>query len=138
MDSTPVLDTDVLIDYLRGSGPGVDLVARLGRRGYSITAITTFELALGTAHRRNPAPVLTLLDAPTLALSPRAGLRSGETLSRLRQEGKGIDIRDALQAGICMDAKRPLITRNLRHFTRVPGLTVFLPDDWPSGPVAAS
>jgi tRNA(fMet)-specific endonuclease VapC len=132
VDATPVLDTDVLIDYLRGSGPGVELVARLGRRGYSITAITTFELALGTAHRRDPAPVLTLLDAPTIALTPRAGLRSGETLSRLRQDGEGIDIRDALQAGICMDAQRPLITRNLRHFTRVPGLTVFAPGDWPS------
>lgn len=130
MDSAPVLDTDVLIDYLRGSGPGVDLVARLGRRGYLITAITTFELALGTAHRRDPAPVLTLLDAPTLALTPRAGLRGGEALSRLRQRGEGIDIRDALQAGICVDAKRPLITRNLRHFARVPSLTVVSPGEW--------
>lgn len=130
MDSTPVLDTDVLIDYLRGSGPGVDLVARLGRRGYAITAITTFELALGTSHRRDPSPVLTLLDAPTLSLTPRAGLRSGEALSRLRLQGEGIDIRDALQAGICIDAERPLITRNLGHFARVPGLTVLSPGDW--------
>lgn len=132
MDSTPVLDTDVLIDYLRGSGPGADLVARLGRRGYSVTAITTFELALGTAHRRDPEPVLTLLDAPMLALTPRAGLRGGEALSLLRQQGKGIDIRDALQAGICVDAERPLITRNLRHFARVPGLRIVSPGDWPT------
>ena len=130
VDTSPVLDTDVLIDYLRGHGPGVDLVARLGRRGYLITAITTFELALGTTHRHDPAPVLALLEAPSLALTPRGGLRGGEALSRLRQNGEGIDIRDALQAGICLDADRPLVTRNLRHFDRVPGLRVVAPESW--------
>ncbi len=130
MDSAPVVDTDILIDYLRGRGPGAHLLERLGRRGYLITAVSTFELALGASHSADPAPVMELLHAPSLPLTPSAGVRGGETLAGLRQNGEGIDIRDALQAGICLDANRLLITRNRRHFDRVPGLSVVSPEAW--------
>jgi tRNA(fMet)-specific endonuclease VapC len=126
----PVVDTDVLVDYLRGRGPGAELLARLGRGGYSVTAISALELALGAAHRLDPRPVQALLDAPTLALTPRGGLLGGEALARLRGDGRGIDVRDALQAGVCLDANLPLVTRNVRRFDRVPGLRVVRPVDW--------
>jgi tRNA(fMet)-specific endonuclease VapC len=126
----PVVDTDVLVDYLRGRGPGAELLARLGRGGYRVTAVSAFELALGAAHRLDPRPVQALLDAPTLALTPRGGLLGGEALARLRGDGRGIDVRDALQAGVCLDADLPLVTRNIRHFERVPRLRVIRPADW--------
>jgi tRNA(fMet)-specific endonuclease VapC len=126
----PVVDTDVLVDYLRGRGPGAELLARLGHGGYVVTAVSAFELALGAAHRLDPRPVQALLDAPTLALTPRGGLLGGEALARLRGDGRGIDVRDALQAGVCLDAELPLVTRNIRHFDRVPGLRVMRPGDW--------
>lgn len=126
----PVVDTDVLIDYLRGRGPGAELLTRLGRGGYRVTAVSAFELALGAAHRLDPRPVQALLDAPTLALTSRGGLLGGEALARLRGDGRGIDVRDALQAGVCLDADVPLVTRNVRHFERVPGLRVIRPDAW--------
>jgi tRNA(fMet)-specific endonuclease VapC len=126
----PVVDTDVLIDYLRGRGPGADLLARLGRGGYRVTAVSAFELALGAAHRLDPRPVQALLDAPTLALTPRGGLLGGEASARLRRDGRGIDVRDALQAGVCLDAGLPLITRNVRHFQRLPELRAIRPADW--------
>jgi tRNA(fMet)-specific endonuclease VapC len=126
----PVVDTDVLIDYLRGRGPGAELLTRLGRGGYRVTAVSALELALGSALRADPRPVQALLDTPTLALTPRGGLLGGEALAALRASGRGIDIRDALQAGVCLDAGLPLVTRNLRHFERVDGLRVVLPDDW--------
>ncbi|HXE43954.1 MAG TPA: type II toxin-antitoxin system VapC family toxin [Conexibacter sp.] len=131
MADAPVVDTDVLIDYLRGRGPGAELLARLGRDGYRVTAVSAFELALGSAHIADPRPVQALLDTPTLALTPRGGLLGGEALARLRGEGRGIDVRDALQAGVCLDAELPLVTRNLRHFARVAGLRVVRPQDWP-------
>lgn len=126
----PVLDTDILIDYLRGRGPGAELLSELGPGRYLVTAVSAFELALGSSHRRDPEPVLALLDTPTLALTPRAGLLGGAALATLRREGQAIDVRDALQAGVCLDADRPLVTRNLKHFDRVPGLRVVPPQDW--------
>lgn len=103
------------------------MLTRLGPRGYRVTAVSAFELALGSAHRANPAPVLALLAAPTLVLTPRGGLRGGEALASLRRDGRQIDVRDALQAGVCLDAGLPLA----HHLEGVPGLEVVAPDRWP-------
>ena len=65
MASGPVLDSDVLIDYLRGTGPARDLVRALVQGvGYGVTAVTAFELALGRSFRENPRPVHALLAVP--------------------------------------------------------------------------
>jgi tRNA(fMet)-specific endonuclease VapC len=119
----PVLDSDVLIDYLRGAGPGRDLVRDLARGGgYRVTAVTAFELALGRSYRENPRPVHALLAAPLLTLTRKAGLRGGALLAGLRESGEAIDVRDAMQAAICLEAGAQLVTRNAAHFERVPDL----------------
>lgn len=123
-----VLDSDVLIDYLRGAGPGCDLVRFLARGpGYRVTAVSAFELALGSAYRRNPRPVHALLAVPVLTLTRRAGLRAGSLLAELRRNGAPLDVRDAMQAGICLEAGAVLVTRNTVHFERVPGLRIAHP-----------
>ncbi len=131
MAARPVLDSDVLIDYLRGAGPGHELMCALrGSLAYRVTAISAFELALGRSYAHDPAPVLALLAPPVLALTRSAALRAGGLLRELRDEGRGLDVRDALQAGICLDADLSLITRNRSHFERVPGLRVIEPAAW--------
>lgn len=131
MAATPVLDSNVLIDYLRGSGPGWDLVRRV-RSGlaFRITAVTAFELALGREYEQDPVAADALLAAPCLTMTREAAVRAGGVLRELRAAGQGIDVRDAMQAGICLEADALLITRNIRHFARVPGLTVSAPDRW--------
>ncbi|HET9185764.1 MAG TPA: type II toxin-antitoxin system VapC family toxin [Solirubrobacterales bacterium] len=119
----PVVDSDILIDYLRGGGPGLDLVRQVIRRsGYRVTAVTAFELALGRSYRESPRPVHALLAAPVLMLTRKAALRGGALLADLRRSGAQIDVRDAMQAGICLEADATLVTRNVSHFQRVPGL----------------
>lgn len=126
----PVLDSDILIDYLRGAGPGRDLVRDLIQGGgYRVTAVTAFELSLGRSYRENPRPVHALLAAPLLPLTRKAGLRAGSLLGDLRREGTGIDVRDAMQAGICLEAGATLVTRNVSHFERVPALSLSSPAD---------
>lgn len=124
----PVLDSDVLIDYLRGAGPGHALITRLrSSLGYRVTAISAFELALGSGYARDPRPALAVLAVPHLALTRRAALRAGTILRSLRGAGRGIEIRDAMQAGICLESEVALVTRNPRHFERVPDLEVLAP-----------
>jgi len=126
--SGPVLDSDVLIDYLRGAGPGRDLVRALARgAGYRVTAVTAFELALGLSYRNRPRPVHALLSVPLLTLTRKAGLRGGSLLGELRRRGEAIDIRDAMQAGICLEAGAILVTRNVAHFERIPDLQLAHP-----------
>jgi tRNA(fMet)-specific endonuclease VapC len=130
MAGRAVLDSDVLIDYLRGAGPGRDLVrALVGGAGYRVTAVTAFELALGRSYRENPRPVHALLAAPLLTLTRKAGLRGGALLGELRRSGEAIDVRDAMQAGICIEADAMLVTRNVSHFDRVPGLRISRPSE---------
>ena len=130
MADRPVLDSDVLIDYLRGSGPGCELVRRLIQgAGYRVTAVTAFELALGRSYRDRPRPVHALLAAPLLTLTRKAGLRGGMLLGEHRRGGDAIDVRDAMQAGICLEAGATLVTRNLSHFERISGLRVSHPDE---------
>lgn len=130
MADRPVLDSDVLIDYLRGAGPGRELVRTLARGdGYRVTAVTAFELALGRSYLENPRPVHALLAAPSLGLNRIAGLRGGAILAELRRVGEAIGVRDAMQAGICLEAGVVLVTRNSGHFERVPGLRVSHPAD---------
>jgi tRNA(fMet)-specific endonuclease VapC len=126
-----VLDSDVLIDYLRGTGPGRDLVRALVRGpGYRVTALTAFELALGSSYRENPRPVHALLSAPVLTLGRKAGLRGGSLLGELRRRGGMIDVRDAMQAAICLEAGATLVTRNVSHFERVPELLLSHPAEF--------
>jgi len=119
----PVLDSDVLIDYLRGAGPGRDLVRELASgAGYRVTAVSAFELALARSYREHPRPVHAVLAAPLLTLTRKAALRGGALLAELRRRGEAIDVRDAVQAGICIETGATLVTRNTSHFERVPGL----------------
>jgi predicted nucleic acid-binding protein len=116
---------------LRGAGPGWKLVREIrAALVFRITVVTAFELALGHSYARDPAPTDALLAAPLLMLTREAALRGGAVLRELRSAGAGIQIRDAMQAGICLEVGAPLVTRNIRHFTRVPGLRVVQPDRW--------
>ncbi|MGP0100165.1 MAG: type II toxin-antitoxin system VapC family toxin [Solirubrobacteraceae bacterium] len=134
MATAPVLDSDVLIDHLRDAGPGRELVDQLASTsGYRITAVTAFELALGRDYEHDPTDADVLMAAPCLMLTREAAVLGGGVLRQLRAAGTGIDIRDAMQAGICLQARAPLVTRNIRHFARVPGLQVTEPGRWRAG-----
>jgi tRNA(fMet)-specific endonuclease VapC len=124
-ESLLVVDTDLAIDYLRGRSPGADrLQVWLERDVARFTAVTAFELRLGTDFERRGAAIRTLLSARTIPLDATAALLAGEVYARLRSRGQDIGVNDSLQAGICLRFGLPLATRNLRHFDRVEGLNL--------------
>lgn len=122
-DGLVVADTDCVVDFLRGSGPGADAVERwLGNGVLRLTAVTAYELRVGTGFLEQGPAIGRLLIGRTLPLDARAGLRAGGVAVELRERGEVIGVADTLQAGICLRYELPLGTRNARHFERVVGL----------------
>jgi tRNA(fMet)-specific endonuclease VapC len=118
-----VVDTDLVIDFLRGKGPGVPLVRELiAAHRLRVTAITAFELRVGTDFLARRDDILRLVRSRTFPLDSRSALRAGEVAAALRRDGQDIGLADCLQAGICLNFDLPLATRNRKHFDRVDGL----------------
>ena len=120
-----IADTDVLIDFLRGSGAAarVETVLATGRLG--TTAVAAFELRQGVDGPAAERAVDALLGALlVLPLTADAARRAGQVRRRLRRAGADIGVADGLVAGICLAHAATLMTRNRAHFERVEGLAL--------------
>lgn len=117
------VDTDLLIDFLRGRGAGVASVRTLlAERRLRLTAVSAFELRVGTDFLERGPEIMRLFRSRTLSLDLQSGLRAGEVASALARAGQPIGMADCLQAGICLRHDLPFMTRNRHHFDRIEGL----------------
>jgi len=121
-----VADTDVLIDFLRGRQPVADRIAlELQSGSFGTTAVTAFELRSGAKSEQQRNAVTALLDALTiLPLGSLEANAAAEIRLTLEARGEGIGMADYLVAGICLSRRAVLLTRNRKHFGRVPGLAL--------------
>jgi predicted nucleic acid-binding protein len=126
---TICLDTDILIDELRGDPETVRLVLELESEGaiLATTTVNAFELiydASKTRERaRNRDAVEKLQDRLVVyELDLKAAIKSGEVVAQLEAEGRPIDFRDAFIGAIASVNGSVLLTKNVGHFGRIPGL----------------
>jgi predicted nucleic acid-binding protein len=105
-----VIDTDILIDHLRGH-------RRFQTRGRPVaySVVTRAELFAGTDE---PDRVGDLLDA----LEEIPVYRAIAELSGTIRKQRGIDVADALIAATAVTLDLPLMTRNRRHFEGIKNL----------------
>ncbi len=118
-----VVDTDAMVDFLEGEGAHVKVRALLRSGRLATTAVTVFEVwrGLETDEARELAR-RAFRGIRIYALTDAAAKRAADVERKL----KAIPIgeRDLLIAGVCLAIGRPLLTGNVRHFRRVPGLDV--------------
>lgn len=121
-----IADTDVLIDFLRDRNPMAARVAlELTTGSFVTTVITEFELRSGIRSRREEAAVEALFDAlDVYSLDPVAAKRASEVRRTLEARGEAIGMADSLIAGICLERQGMLLTRNVKHFSRVEDLSL--------------
>jgi predicted nucleic acid-binding protein len=118
-----VADTDVLIDFLSGAGAAERVGAELCRGALVTTAITRFELLGGARTERQRRVVRELIEGlPTLPLDEQAADEAALIRRELESNGLGIGMADSLIAGIVRYRKGVLLTRNIKHFSRVEAL----------------
>jgi tRNA(fMet)-specific endonuclease VapC len=119
-----VADTDVLIDALRGRDPVAKRVAEEIKAGnLATTVLSCFELLSGSRDDGERERVGDLLEAlRVLPLDPEAAELAAALRRQLEARGETIGLADYLIAGICQSRSAALMTRNRRHFDRVPRL----------------
>jgi predicted nucleic acid-binding protein len=62
--------------------------------------------------------------ATVLPVTQGAAEIAAATRRHLERRGQGIGVADYLIAGVCIAHGLPLLTRNVAHFRRVPGLAL--------------
>jgi tRNA(fMet)-specific endonuclease VapC len=121
-----IADSDVLIDFLRGRSPWAGRIKLEIKTGHlATTAINSFELLSGAKHAAERDKVERLLAALTvLGVTPASSEHAAAIRRELEVAGHGIGMADCLIAGVCLAHDGVLLTRNLDHFERVPGLKI--------------
>ena len=122
-------DSDALVDWLKRKEPGFSTVDQLIRAELLLTTtVSRFEIYTGVrdAEERAQADGLFQL-VETRQLTDDAAERAAWLNRLLRLAGNPLPIGDLLIAGIALTLGLPLLTRNVRHFSRVPGLVVVTP-----------
>jgi tRNA(fMet)-specific endonuclease VapC len=120
------LDTDFMVALLRGDPQAAAKAKELDKRGTRVatTPVNAFELFLG-AHRserreENVTRVLELLSSlETLEYDLWASEKAGSIAADLWSRGEPVGARDSMIAGIAMRHGEAILTRNVRHFSRI-------------------
>jgi predicted nucleic acid-binding protein len=124
-----LIDSDVLIDVLKGRQSAAAWIAEYSRDNLLITSsVNVFELARGwDSDRATEAGMALLREFIILPLDTRAALEAAVIDTELRQRGTPLDAGDLLIAGIARASNLGIITRNVRYFSRIPRLEVVVP-----------
>jgi len=121
---TVCIDTDVLIDFLRGKKETVEKIRKLEEEfDLATTTINIFELYFGaykTNKERNVKAVNDLVERiEVFGLSKKSAEIAGRMMAVLERKGLEIGIRDTMVAGIAIENDVGLLTRNLKHYKRL-------------------
>ena len=128
-----LLDTDILSNLLKRT-PSTVLIAKLASEpseSQFTSSITLGELLYG-AYRLGPGGNLllerierTLLpNLPVLSFDAAAARRYGEVRAELERQGTPIAEADLRIAAIALARGLTMVTGNVRHFRKIPALTV--------------
>lgn len=118
-----LIDTDVIIEYLRGSERAIRFVESL--EGHlCVSAITVAELYSGVKGRDEEAALERFLDAFDVVPLDRALARLGGLCRQSYQPGYGTGLADAIVAMSAKSAGAVLVTFNKRHYPMVDDLLV--------------
>jgi predicted nucleic acid-binding protein len=125
-----LLDSDWLIDALIGKSAAVTLVARLRHEGLAVSVVSYGEVFEGAVRAANPQAELNRFRAflrgfALVPLSDPIMERFAFTRADLRGAGRLIPDLDLLIAASAIHHDLTLVTRNRRHFARVPGLRLY-------------
>ena len=125
-----LVDTDYIIDFLVTQSSVIDLFSLLGKEGIAISLITVGEIYEGIYYGRKPEEDQAsfqkfLSTIPTLPLNLSIIQRFARIRGELRRTGQIIGDFDMLIAATAIEYDLILVTRNIKHYKRIPNLSVY-------------
>ena len=126
------MDSDFMISILRGNEEAKIKAKQMEEesRGITTTAINALEIYIGivavdgVTGKRVEKTREFLTNIPILPLDGNAAERTAYILNTLKKHGKEIGLKDSMIAGIVIENKVSILTRNIKHFERVAGLKI--------------
>ena len=127
-----LLDTHVIIHYLKGDPQIVGHIQRASPGDLAIPAIVLYELEYGTLRSKFPARRRRDLEEGLahiqhIPFDSEAAMAAARIRVELEKQGSTIGPLDLLIAGTALSRGAALVTNNAAEFARVPGLRVI---DW--------
>lgn len=134
---TYLFDTDVIIDMLRDANRWNPIIDDLAAQGLSISAMTYGELwegVVSTSERPDAVSELASLLASfhVFPLGIETFKLYGTIRVHLRKNGEMIGTPDILIGSTAIERDLTLVTRNTRHFSRIPNLRIIHPNEFGS------
>jgi tRNA(fMet)-specific endonuclease VapC len=124
-------DTSFLIDIMIGDASAVQKAAEIERSGstVSVGSPTIFELYVGIsmsgkAEEERSKIVSVLASLPQLSMDHASASAGGLIYGDRLKTGSRINPEDAMLAGIAKVHRETVVTRNVRHFKGIEGVTV--------------
>ncbi|MBI2676017.1 MAG: type II toxin-antitoxin system VapC family toxin [Candidatus Aenigmarchaeota archaeon] len=130
MEDRIVVDSDILVNFLRNKKEEVELLKRMSRQAtLATTDINAFELYYGayksSKQDENLAATKGLLNSLLLLSTSEDSMEmAGKIITDLEKRGKPMEIRDLLIGSICLTNSIALLTGNRRHFENMEGLKI--------------
>jgi tRNA(fMet)-specific endonuclease VapC len=127
---TYLVDSDVLIDYLAGRSDAVTLLQDLEPIGLGLSVLSYAEVYEGIYGGRDPNTTErrfrdVLRRMSVFAVSRSIARRGAQVRRDLRARGLPLPMTDVLIAATAIHHDLTLVTRNLRHYERIPNLDLF-------------
>ena len=128
-----LIDSDWVIDYLAGVPEALELLDRLADERIAISIVTYMEVYQGVERSDEPKEAERQLasfleSVPLLPISPSVARRCAGLRETLRRQGRRVNNRalDLLIAATAIEHNLTLVSRNVRDYADVPGLTTFV------------
>ena len=118
-----LMDTDVLIEYLKGRGQAVEYLEGLTSDLY-LSVISVVELFAGVRDDEEESSLNQLLQTFVVLPVTEKVARLGGLYRRNYRPSHGVGLADALIAATAEDTGAALVTFNRRHFPMISGVTV--------------
>ena len=130
MSQKYVLDSDILIYFLKGEKEVVEKILFLPKEELYITIINYTELLYGIYNSnkiiQNEKKILPFLESfKILQFDKNSSKIFAQLKAKLKKQGQIIADMDLMIASITISNKAILYTNNLKHFNRIEGLKFF-------------